>query len=275
MLLKGCEFFRSTAYRFNIPIPCWRTLIFLHVAGWAGTLGTKGKPGLSHKRQSDIGWILIEWDHILSILQWANLMSRKNRLDIWRRWVLHLSRQLKKQQKNMHACNVHVHGMRARHASAKESYVLHVSTQLDFWLLYNSAVGAPLFCSSSWLWSSPSFPAHLPHNTQMSQGAAEDGGWGWGGGQEAAAACHKWTSVCVQRLEKERYKQKFRRRSSCGSCGCLIAKDAGQLECADWPARTGGCVLAVACFLFVILNEKSDNSSGTGCPIERQIPWGR
>lgn len=36
------------------------TLIFLHVAGWAGTLGTKGKPGLSHKRQSDIGWILIE-----------------------------------------------------------------------------------------------------------------------------------------------------------------------------------------------------------------------
>lgn len=105
-------------------------------------------------------------------------------------------------------------------------------------------------------------------------GGAAGGGVGSGsvGGQQAAAACHKRTSVCVQRLGKEGHKQKFRQRSSCGSCGFLSAKDAGQLECADWPARASGCVLAVACFLCVILNEKSDNSSGTGCPIERQIP---
>lgn len=85
----------------------------------------------------------------------------------------------------MHACNVSVHGMRARHASAKESYVLHVSIQLDF-------------CYITLLWGPPcSVPAvgsEVPQafllNTQMSQGAAEDGGaLGWG--QEAAAACHK------------------------------------------------------------------------------------
>lgn len=93
-----------------------------------------------------------------------------------------------------------------------------------------------------------------------------------GRGQEAAAACHKWTSVCGQRLGKEGHKQKFQRRSSCGSCGFLSAKDAGQLEQHDWTTRTSGCILAVASFLCVILNEKSDNSSGKGYPIGWQIP---
>lgn len=38
------------------------------------------------------------------------------------------------------------------------------------------------------------------------------------------------------------------------------------------PSKTSGCDLAASGFLCVILNEKSDNSSGTGCPIGRQIP---
>lgn len=33
-----------------------------------------------------------------------------------------------------------------------------------------------------------------------------------------------------------------------------------------------GCVLAASYFLCVIINETSDNSSGTGCPIGRPIP---
>lgn len=41
------------------------------------------------------------------------------------------------------------------------------------------------------------------------------------------------------------------------------------------PARTSGRVLAVSCFLCLLLNEKSDNSSGTGCPIGKTDPRGR
>lgn len=81
------------------------------------------------------------------------------------------------------------------------------------------------------------------------------------------------TSVCGQRLGKEGRKQIFRSRSSCGSCGFQSVKDAGQLEHTDWPLRMSRWVLAAAYFLCVFLNEQSDNSSGTGCPIERHIPW--
>lgn len=169
--------------------------------------------------------------------------------------------------------------MRARHVSAKESYVLHVSIRLDFWLLYNSAaVGAPLFCSSSRLWSSPSFPAHLLHNTQMSKGggeyrAVEQGGGvlGWG---PRGSGCLSQVNKCVwSEIREGRTQTKIPAEellwqlwfSECEGCWTTGASRlAGK--------RTSGRVLAVACFLCMILNEKSDNSSETGCPIERQIP---
>lgn len=92
----------------------------------------------------------------------------------------------------------------------------------------------------------------------MSEGAAEDRGWGGGGGggvwgEEAACVWAKKQrlpvtseQVCVFRdLGKEghthtdRHAYKLRWRSSRGSCGFQSAKDAGQLERADWPGRTG------------------------------------
>lgn len=76
--------------------------------------------------------------------------------------------------------------------------------------------------------------------------------------------------MCPQ--TEEGPKHRFRQTSSCGSCGCRGAKDAGQPERADWLLVAGGCVLAAAFFLCVILNAKSDDSSGTGCLIQRPIP---
>lgn len=97
-------------------------------------------------------------------------------------------------------------------------------------------------------------------------------GWGWGRQWCHGLNSSGWAGVCAQRLRKEGRKRRFRRTGSCGSCGCQSAKDAGQLEHADWPTTAGGCVLASVLFPCVILNEKSDNSSAAGCPIERQIP---
>lgn len=78
----------------------------------------------------------------------------------------------------------------------RESYVLCVSTQLDFRLLYNSAVGAPSLCSSGRPWSSPSFPVHLLQNTQMSQGGAPDEGG------EGLTGPGPWGSGCLSQVNK-------------------------------------------------------------------------
>lgn len=78
--------------------------------------------------------------------------------------------------------------------------------------------------------------------------------------------------MCAQRLGKEGHKDRFRQTSSCGSCSCRSAKDARQLERADWLPVAGGCVLAAAFILCVVLNEKSDDSSEPGCLLQRHIP---
>lgn len=123
-----------------------------------------------------------------------------------RRWVLHPSRQLKKY--------AHMTCTPSQYGSLPCSRRSETCSSTCFSLLYNSATGPP--CSRTLLWSSPSFPAHLPHNnTQMSQGAAEGGG--------GEGCCHGlrssgWAGVCAQRLGKEGHKHRFRRTSSCGSC---------------------------------------------------------
>lgn len=99
----------------------------------------------------------------------------------------------------------------------------------------------------------------------MCEGAAE------GGGGLLSRSEEQWC-VCAQSLGKEGHKHRFRRTGSRGSCGCRSAKDAGQLERADWLPVAGGRVLAAAFFLSVILNEKSDDSSGAGCLMPQQIP---
>lgn len=153
----------------------------------------------------------------------------------------------------------------------RENYGLHVSIRLDF--CYITLLRGPTA-------SVPTVDSEVPpafllirltthrclRAVQETEGRAGPGPRGSG--------CLSQVNKCVWSEIREGRTQtkKFQQRSSCGSCGSRSTKDAGQLEQSHWPVRACGRVLAVVSFLCVILNERSDNSSETGCPIGRPIP---
>lgn len=130
--------------------------------------------------------------------------------------------------------------MRVHRAPAETRHVLHVSAQRGSWLLYNSAMGAPLFYPRTLLWSSP--PAFLlicRTITHRCLRVLQRVGVGVGAGVLSWSEERRLSQACVPT---------DCHTSSCGSCDCRSAKDArhpGACRLAaggDW-ACPGGSLL--------------------------------
>lgn len=166
--------------------------------------------------------------------------------------------------------------MRVHRAPAETRHVLHVSAQRGSWLLYNSAMGAPLFYPRTLLWSStPAFLLICRTTTHRCLRVLQRVGVGVGVGAGVLSWSEerRLSQACVPTdWGRKDANTDSATRAPAAAVVVEVRKMLGTPERADWPPVAVGHVLAVAFFLCRTWNEKSKDSPGPGGLTLRQIP---
>lgn len=172
--------------------------------------------------------------------------------------------------------SLRVHSMSSRHASADEKEWYSSCEHAVRFLLYNSDVGAPFagFQQPSLKFAqlSCSFASQHTHvsgrcrRRGVWRGGVED--WVRAKSQRLPVTLNKcvWSEIREGKTHKN-----FSRGAPVAAVWVRRMLDNWS-HLIGWSMCAGGCVLTAASFLCAILNQRSNNSSETGCPIGRQIP---